>query len=278
MSEDMDDGFVHVMDDTGYPLSQVFDEQSGRYFSPITPESQREFLKSLYLTRAGASAERFDAVWPYLWQLKEFTYAEGTGLTAIVDSGVLSAHPMLHDCIRESVDFTGEGVEDRLGHGTMVTLLWRRDMPGIPAQQLIILKCVGADGRGSEANLIAALRWIRDYNVHNTPKIVCANLSLGIYNKRLGLFACNGTCRLCCEAVETAKTTMLVVAAGNTAAKTACPASAAFLASKPNIVAVTRPDEPTAGRGNVSMGLGYPDAKQAPFFTFVRNDTGGGPA
>ncbi len=233
MPEDVDDGFVHLMSDTGgYPLSQVFDKQSGKYFSPITPESLRERIKLDYLRRPGASGDRFDAVWPYLWQLTDVTYREEAGLTAIIDSGVLSAHPMLFNCIREVVDFTGEGGEDQLGHGTTVALIWRRDLPGIPAKMLIILKCIGEDGRGSEENLISALQWLRRYNEHNDPKIADAVLSLGIYNKRFSLFPCDGTCRLCCEAVETSKSVKLFVAAGNKAGKTACPACAAFLPSQ----------------------------------------------
>jgi hypothetical protein len=260
-----------MADDGGYPLSETFDEHSGHYFSPRTPEGLRESIKGDYLRRPGASAERFDAVWPKLWQLTDVTYSDDTGLTAIIDSGVLSGHPMLYHCIRDSADFTGEGVEDRLGHGTMVALLWRRDMLGVPFKKLVILKCIGADGRGSEQNLIAALQWLRAYNDKNTPKIVEAVLSLGMYNKRLGLFACDGTCRLCSEAVETSKTVRLVVAAGNAPGRTACPACAAFLSSKPNILAVTRSDEKTAGKGNITATTGYDDPQHIPFFTFVRN-------
>ena len=177
---------------------------------------------------------------------------------------------MLHGCIRQVVDFTGEGGEDSLGHGTTVTLLWRRDMMGIPANRLIVLKCIGADGSGSEANLIRALQWLRSYNAANEPKITDAVLSVGMYNKRFGLLACDGTCKLCTEAVETAKTVRLSVAAGNIVGRTACPAAAAFLPSKPNIAAVTRSDEATAGRGTVTVTSGEADPQHVPFFTFSK--------
>jgi hypothetical protein len=79
-------------------------------------------------------------------------------------------------------------------------------MLGIHAKQLIILKCIGADGIGTEENLIDALQWIRNHNEHNNPKIADVVLSLGKYNKRgFGLLACDGTCKLCCEAMETLK-------------------------------------------------------------------------
>jgi hypothetical protein len=271
MTLDVEDGFVHLMSGEGYPLSQVYDETNDKYFSPITPECLRAPIKAHYLSHPGASAERFDAVWPKLWQLTDVTYDKNFGLTAIVDSGVLSAHPMLYGCIRDIVDFTREGGEDRLGHGTTVALIWRRDMLGIPAKQLIILKCIGADGIGTEENLIDALQWIRNYNEHNNPKIADVVLSLGKYNKRgLGLLACDGTCKLCCEAIETSKSAKLFAAAGNLSGKTACPARAAFLPSKPNIFAVTRPDETTAGKGTVSGTTGDADPEHVPFFTFVR--------
>src|SRR5665213_2742541 len=236
-----DEAWVEVMNsDGGYPLQQAFDAKTGRYFSPIPPESHREEIKQAYLRHPGTDAARFDATWPYLWRLTDYTYDDAGGLTAILDSGVLSAHPMLRDCIREVVDFTGEGGEDQLGHGTTVALIWRMELIGLPHKKLIILKCVGANGRGRQEDLISALAWMREYNAQNPVKIHDAVMSLGIYNKRLGLLACNGTCPLCMAAVETSATIKLYVAAGNIAGKTACPACAAFLPTHPNIVAVTR--------------------------------------
>jgi len=205
-------------------------------------------------------------------RLTDYTYTV-PGLTAIIDSGVLSAHPMLRDCLRQVVDFTGEGDEDTLGHGTTVALIWRTVKLGLPHKKLIVLKCVGADGRGTQENLIKALAWMRDYNAKNAEPIVDAVLSLGIYNKRLGLLACDGTCPLCSAAVQTAQSIKLYVAAGNIAGITACPARAAFLPSHPQIIAVTRPDERTAGKGTLSSTTGY-NAEQAPFFTFVPETPG----
>jgi hypothetical protein len=261
-----EDGYVEIMSGGGYPLEQVFDAKTGRYFAPIPSDNLREQIKGNYLRHAGTNAARFDTTWPYLWRLTDYTY-DGAPLTAIIDSGVLSAHPMLRDCIREVVDFTGEGGEDSVGHGTTVALIWRMVLPGLPHKKLILLKCIGRDGRGRQENLIAALTWMRDYNARSMEKIAEAVMSLGIYNKRLGLFACDGTCPLCSAAVETSKTIRLVVAAGNLAGKTACPACAAFLPTQPNIVAATRPDETTAGKGTVSLTTGYA-TERVPFFTF----------
>jgi hypothetical protein len=267
MSE-ADGDVVEIMSDAGYPISQVYDAATGRYFAPIPPDAHRERIKADYLLHPGTDAARFDAAWPYLWRLTDFTYHDESGLTAILDSGVLAAHPMLRDCIREVVDFTGEGGEDQAGHGTTVALIWRMELPGLPHKKLVILKCVGADGRGRPDDLIAALAWLRDFNAKNSVQIVSAVMSVGMYNKRFGLLACDGTCKLCAAAVETSKTVRLFVAAGNTPGKTACPASAAFLPSHPNILSITRPDEATAGVGTVSLSPGYTTTR-VPFFTFT---------
>jgi hypothetical protein len=271
-----DAAYVELMgSDSGYPLSQVYDATTGRYFAPMPPEAAREQIRQDYLHHAGTDPARFDAAWPQLWRLTDFTY-NVPGLTAIIDSGVLSAHPMLRDCLREVVDFTGEGGEDTLGHGTTVALIWRTTMLGLPHKKLIVLKCVGADGRGKQEDLIAALSWMREYNAKNAEPILDAVLSLGIYNKRLGLLACDGTCPLCTAAVETSQSIKLYVAAGNIAGKTACPACAAFLPSHPRIFAVTRPDETTAGKGTLSTTTGY-GSERTPFFTFTPEATANPP-
>ncbi len=122
-----------------------------------------------------------------MWQL---TNAErpNSGFIAVLDTGVLREHPLLREAVREVVDFTGEGEEDQAGHGTMVALLARVQMFGTLRGKFIILKCVGADGRGAQANLIAALRWIQEFNAKSEQKIIQAIMSLGVYNKRFYTF------------------------------------------------------------------------------------------
>ena len=39
----------------------------------------------------------------------------------VIDSGVLADHPQLRGLIAEESDFTGEGTEDRIGHGNAVS-------------------------------------------------------------------------------------------------------------------------------------------------------------
>src|SRR3712207_5454948 len=42
---------------------------------------------------------------------------------AILDSGVIASHPFIAPVLREALDLAGEGPEDRVGHGTFVTLI-----------------------------------------------------------------------------------------------------------------------------------------------------------
>jgi subtilisin family serine protease len=105
-------------------------------------------------------------------------------LIAILDTGVLANHPLLQGCIREVVDFTGEGGEDRNGHGTSAALLARVMIPGMPRGRFLILKVAGADGRGAQDNLLRALGWMREFNRHGETRIMTASISLGVYNRK----------------------------------------------------------------------------------------------
>jgi hypothetical protein len=193
-----------------------------------------------------ASEARFDATWPMIWELTEFPH-DPNEIIAILDTGVLTSHPLLRGCIREVVDFTGEGGEDRNGHGTFAALVARTAMPGIPLGRFLILKVAGADGRGTQDNLIRALGWMREFNRRGEARIMIANISVGAYNRKWLVLGCDGSCALCRTAEETSREIPLFVAAGNVPGKTACPARAAFLPSKPHIIAFGRGDEATSG-------------------------------
>lgn len=247
---------IEIMGSEGpVAIADLYDEATGTYFSPGPSEEMKPALKTIYLRSPGATEERFEAAWPRIWELTETVHDEGQ-IVAVLDTGVLPDHPLLADCIRDVVDFTDEGPEDRAGHGTLVALIARMTFPGVPRRKFLILKCVGADGRGAQDSLIRALDWMRDFNERGPGKIRVANMSLGVYNKRLGLFDCDGTCKVCRAAVVASETILLSVAAGNTAGKTACPARAAFLSSSPSIVAIGRPDERTSGHGTLSATPG----------------------
>jgi hypothetical protein len=92
---------------------------------------------------------------------------------AVLDTGVLPEHPWLKDRIVELIDLTGEGIEDRNGHGTAVALL----MVGPPELQLpgclVVVKVADRHGRVEEATLREGIRAAVDRGA------VWLNLSLG---------------------------------------------------------------------------------------------------
>ena len=137
----------------------------------------------------------------------------GAGTTvAVVDSGVLSAHPDIAPRLVEQVDFTGEGTEDENGHGTLVALLLLREAP---ETNLVSLKVLGSRGRGQVRPLLRALSWLR-----TRPDIGVVNLSAGIYRP-----TCQGDCSICAAARRLSQAgTIICAAAGNIPGLEACPA------------------------------------------------------
>ena len=89
----------------GY-LKCVVHEETGEYFYPIPLAANLDIIKEL------KPAERFIKV-------------------AVIDTGVLSNHPMIRQSLIDFKDFTGEGAEDLSGHGTMVALIMLANSPGM---------------------------------------------------------------------------------------------------------------------------------------------------
>lgn len=139
----------------------------------------------------------------------------GNGITmAILDTGMLSKHPWLQPRIVGSVDFTGEGTEDRNGHGTVVALIASLAAPGAG---LLNVKVLGHDKNGFEEDLIAGLRWAAEHEAR------VVNLSLGVEREP----ACIGSCQLCAETRKIVQETgvLVVASAGNRPGSPACPAN-----------------------------------------------------
>lgn len=130
---------------------------------------------------------------------------------AVMDTGLLADHPWIARTQVHAVDFTGEGPQDLNGHGTLVAL---RLLIDAPATCLINVKVLGADASGPREQVRAGLEWLA--GGHATV----ANLSLGVWTK-----GCEGDCDLCSAAEAAAAVGVhLVVAAGNRAGETSCPA------------------------------------------------------
>ncbi len=89
---------------------------------------------------------------------------------AVVDSGVLHAHPNIAGKVLAEVDFTGEGPEDKNGHGTIVSLLAMR---GIKSPFLLNVKVIGASGRTMDTEpLLQGMAWLRDWITSNPVRML----------------------------------------------------------------------------------------------------------
>jgi tetratricopeptide (TPR) repeat protein len=215
-------------------LRSLFDPHSKTYFVPEIPKDE------------------FDE------------YAEERGKkrhdvkVAILDTGVMFNHPWIKPSLEKSVDFTGEGPEDEVGHGTLCALLL---LGGIkPYIRLLNIKVVGADSRGSEQDLIKGIDWA----ISEGACII--SISIGVYRKRWGLFECKGDCGVC-KAVEKAARAkiMVFISPGNEPGRTYCPAKITVM--KPEVmrlgaISVMASDPIThniasySGIGNIKGGPG----------------------
>lgn len=96
---------------------------------------------------------------------------------ALIDSGVSPRHPQLAGYVVDAVDFTGEGPEDMVGHGTALALI--AIFGGRDANfSLLSAKVADRQGRVREQDVIAAIDWA----VKRGARVV--NLSLGFQGVR----------------------------------------------------------------------------------------------
>jgi len=154
---------------------------------------------------------------------------------AIVDSGVAMDHPQLRGRILAVRDFTGEGIDDRIGHGTIISILTRApERPGVPPPWLLIAKVAKSDGSIDPLRVIAAIKW----SIRNKVSIV--NLSLG-FESGTGDFS------KLCGTIASASSVVFVAAAGNSgSAVRYYPA----VCKTANIVSVGTPDS-WSGSGDI---------------------------
>lgn len=100
-------------------IEHLYDASSGKYFVPWPQDAAQR----LSLLRADPDA------WRAAIEAKtEAELAPGI-ITAIIDTGVLSGHPLLAPRLVGARDFTGEGVEDVNGHGSHIGVLLALDNP-----------------------------------------------------------------------------------------------------------------------------------------------------
>lgn len=89
-------------------------------------------------------------------------------LVGIVDSGLDLEHPDLQGRVQEYMDFTGEGQEDVVGHGTHVSGILAgsgaasqgRFAGAAPEAMLKVAKVFGRRGEADEGMILAAMKWM----------------------------------------------------------------------------------------------------------------------
>lgn len=209
-------------------LSKFYDQSSGQYFALELPEDP------------GFQAVLADA---------KRRHVELSSRIAVVDSGLMLDHPLIKRNLIKSVDFTGEGPQDSIGHGTLVALIILARMPKTP---LFNVKVINSDGRASEDNIIKGIKW----SVAEGAEII--NLSVGVYREKYGLPECKGDCELCRAAEDATKDGVIIcAAAGNEPGVTCCPAKVGVVKNIPVIaVAAYVPETdkmaPYSGVGTVA--------------------------
>ncbi|GAB3619866.1 S8 family serine peptidase [Glutamicibacter endophyticus] len=145
---------------------------------------------------------------PDAWDLG-FT-GDGTKV-AVLDTGYDSGHPDLTDQVAAAKDFTGEGIEDRQGHGTHVASTIAGSGAADPTKagmapdsDLLIGKVLGAYG-GQTSWIIEGMEWA----VAQEADVV--NMSLGSTEPT----DCTDPMALASEKLSAQSKTLFVVAAGN---------------------------------------------------------------
>jgi subtilisin family serine protease len=138
-------------------LSDFYDKASGIYFQPLNLNP------------------------PKLPAVNPSELNQRTPTIAVLDSGVMHSHPLLRDVMIVDQDFTGEGPEDRNGHGTFVTLTYLEElsmiyqgMQNVPKQRILNVKVLGKDGTGDSQDVKKGMQWAVD----NGAEVL--NMSLGV--------------------------------------------------------------------------------------------------
>jgi len=188
-------------------IDQLFDAETGTYFAPlISPDTV--FLKLRRLL--GRENEKMKAY--------------------VIDTGVLSHHPLIAKVLVQSKDFTGEGTEDENGHGTLVALIATGG--GAPYFELVSVKAIGKSGKGKVDHLVSAIEWVTQ---EKKEENITVSMSVGIYLRCLSVRvygdqvsnhpqSCERT--RVCQAVSEAfrKGVLISAAVGNNSDRLACPA------------------------------------------------------
>ena len=146
--------------------------------------------------------------------LSQGIYGDGVSVS-IVDSGMNFNDPNVAYSVIAAKDFTGEGMFDAVGHGSLVTGVVRSVAPGA---SFLCAKIIDGTSEGDEMDLISAIEWSCDLGAD------VINLSLGISRR------CPADCVVCRTVNAVVERGITVVAAagndGPTANSINCPGNA----------------------------------------------------
>jgi subtilisin family serine protease len=178
-----------ALNNEGITLEKVYDSKTNTYYFPVQPNNQyTSFIKK---------------------QPKD-GYFEQEIKAAVLDTGILMDHPDIKNNIIGSKDFTGEGIEDLNGHGTIVAMILKSSAPAI---KIYNVKVLDKNKRGFEESIIRGIRWAIQRKVNTI------GFSIGQEKN------CNKKCKLR-EIINEAITKGIIItaAAGNDPEKSFCPA------------------------------------------------------
>jgi tetratricopeptide (TPR) repeat protein len=96
-----------------WTIEKLYDSTSGTYFVPWLPEQK-------YPSQGAESMKRG---WALMRSRKRTNPSDRKRLYAIIDTGILTHHPLFQLRLVAAKDLTGEGPDDRDGHGTFVAAL-----------------------------------------------------------------------------------------------------------------------------------------------------------
>jgi hypothetical protein len=118
---------VHLLEGKpGRSFVDYFVDSSGAYFAPQLP------------------SEEWARRWRRLIKCYHECGYEGAGQTiAVIDTGIITNHPVVAGALIKTIDYTVEGISDLNGHGTLVSLL---ALSVAPRAKLIAIKVLTRNG------------------------------------------------------------------------------------------------------------------------------------
>ncbi|OPY16848.1 MAG: Cell wall-associated protease precursor [Syntrophus sp. PtaU1.Bin005] len=171
-------------------------------------------------------------------------YTDRSATIAVIDSGILADHPQIRGLIAEQEDFTGEGPEDRIGHGTIVAILTLQarsaappEFQNLPSPRILVAKVADADGTVDKHAVISAIDW-------------AASRGAGVVNLSLGFIEGTDDYSDLCSAITKHPEVLFVAAAGNYGPDVRVYPAACAQDGAANIISVGTTDD-WSGKGDI---------------------------